>query len=107
MNTEVVAQEVQYVLDSELRPLLQFHGGDVRVATVTPDGCVHLEYLGACHGCHWQVVTHFITVQTRLRMIKGVSKVVTPGVSLSGSAIQRIEQAYDGIHPLFSARTKR
>ena len=104
MNSKAIAQTVQQVLDSDLRPLLQFHGGDVRVADVTPEGCVHLEYLGACHGCNLQVVTHFITVQNRLQEINGVSEVVTPGVNVSEAAKRRIKEAYKGEHPLLETQ---
>lgn len=104
MNMESVTQKVQRTLDSELRPLLQFHGGDVRVTKVTHEGHVHLEYLGACHGCNLQMVTHFITIRNCLLAIEGVLEVVTPSVNLSESAITRIEEAYRGEHPLLAHR---
>lgn len=100
MNKVDVSTAVQQVLNGDIRPLLQFHGGDVRVVGVTPEGVVHLEYFGACHGCSLQVVTHFVTVRPRLLQVRGVSEVVTASVNLSESAKRRIEEAYRGAHPL-------
>jgi Fe-S cluster biogenesis protein NfuA len=85
---------VQHVLDSELRPLLHFHGGDVVIAEVTPEGVVRLQYTGACHGCNLQVVTHFVTVRQRLLQVAGVRDVVAEGARLSLDAQQRIAAAY-------------
>src|SRR5687767_6180520 len=94
VNTVQIAQEVQHVLDSEIRPLLQFHGGDVRIVEVTSEGKLHLEYVGACHGCYLQVVTHFVTARPRLLKVEGVSEVMTQGVNLSEAGKRRIEEAY-------------
>jgi len=99
MSVEALRMTVQDALDSELRPLVQFHGGDVRVADVTPGGLVRLEYSGACRGCNLQVVTHFVTVRQRLLKIEGVTDVKAEGVEISDSARQRIERTLAGSHP--------
>jgi Fe-S cluster biogenesis protein NfuA len=93
MSELTIANAVAYVLDSEIRPLLHFHGGDVRVAEISTDGSVHLEYVGACHGCNLQVVTHFVTVRERLLKVEGVTEVVTRGVRISDAAQRRITAA--------------
>lgn len=93
MNDSELFDAVSYVLDSEVRPLLHFHGGDVRISEISPDGRVRLEYLAACHGCNLQVVTHFVNVRERLLKIRGVTEVVTDGVRISESAQQRIKTA--------------
>ena len=93
MNDSELFDAVIYVLDSEVRPLLHFHGGDVRISEISPDGRVRLEYLAACQGCNLQVVTHFVNVRERLLKIRGVTEVVTDGVRISESAQQRIKTA--------------
>lgn len=84
---------IQYVLDADLRPLLHFHGGDVRMADITEDGKVRLEYTGACHGCQLQVVTHFVTVRQRLMQVEGITDVIANGVHISEEAQNRIALA--------------
>jgi len=93
MSTPTISDAVGYVLDSEIRPLLHFHGGDVRVAEISGDGKVRLEYTGACHGCNLQVVTHFVTVRERLLKVEGVTEVLARGVHISDSAKRRISTA--------------
>ena len=90
MNEPVILTAVTFVLDSEIRPLLHFHGGDVRIAEITLDGTVRLEYTGGCHGCNLQVVTHFLTIRERLMKVVGVTDVVAHGVRISDAAKERI-----------------
>ncbi len=93
MSESPISDAIGYVLDSEIRPLLHFHGGDVQVAGITTDGTVCLEYVGACHGCVLQVVTHFVTIRERLLKVAGVTDVVASGVRISDAAKQRIAAA--------------
>jgi len=93
MSEPMLADAVAYVLDSEIRPLLHFHGGDVRVAEVSAHGQVRLEYVGACHGCNLQVITHFVTIRERLLKVEGVTEVVAGGVHISKAAKRRITGA--------------
>ena len=93
MNSSSIWNAVLKVLDGEIRPLLHFHGGDVRLAEIAADGTVYLEYVGACHGCYLQVVTHFMTVRERLLKVSGVTEVVTQGVHISDAAQRRIAAA--------------
>ena len=92
-STAEMTASVQHVLDADLRPLLHFHGGDVHIAEVTTEGKVRLEYVGACHGCQLQVVTHFVTVRQRLLKVEGVIDVVANGVHISEEAQNRIATA--------------
>lgn len=85
---------VQHVLDSDLRPLLHFHGGDVHIMEISPEGVVRLDYTGACHGCHLQMITHLVTMRARLVQIPGVSDVVADGIRLSQAAQERVAAAY-------------
>ena len=93
MSEPAISGAVAYVLDSEIRPLLHFHGGDVRIAEISAGGQVRLEYVGACHGCHLQTVTHFVTVRERLLKVEGVTEVVASGVHISEAAKRRIAVA--------------
>ena len=95
MNQAAISEKVAYVLDSEIRPLLHFHGGDVHVAEISPNGTVRLEYVGACHGCNLQVITHFLTVRERLLRVPGVMDVVASGVQISDAAKRRISAVGD------------
>ncbi len=97
MNQEDIVSAVERKLDAEIRPLLQFHGGDARAEKITHEGVVHLEYFGACHGCFLQPATHFATVRLRLLQVPGVTDVVTRGVRLSEEAVHRIAKAYGGV----------
>jgi Fe-S cluster biogenesis protein NfuA len=99
MSDSVILDAVGYVLDSEIRPLLHFHGGDVRVAEISPGGLVRLEYVDACHGCNLQVVTHFVTVRERLLKVEGVTEVVAHGVRISDAAQRRITIACSTENP--------
>lgn len=42
---------VEAVLKQRVLPLLQEHGGDLRLMEIGEDGTVTLELLGACAGC--------------------------------------------------------
>ena len=94
VTEEEIASAVQLRLDGAIRPLLQFHGGDVRIERITQDGVVHLEYHGACRGCYLQAATHFVTVRLRLLEVPGVTDVVTRGVRLSEESAGRIAKMY-------------
>jgi len=90
-------QAVTYLIDSEVRPLLQFHGGDVSVTEISESGEVVLEYHDACHGCQLQVITHLVTVRERLLKVPGVVDVTTRGIHVSDAARQRITAAYNPV----------
>ncbi len=94
LTEQEIASAVQLRLDGAIRPLLQFHGGDVRIERITPDGVVHLDYHGACRGCYLQAATHFVTVRMRLLEVAGVTDVVARGVRLSEESAGRIAQIY-------------
>ncbi len=48
--------QISKVLD-EIRPSLQFDGGDVELVTVLEDGTVNVRLKGACAGCMGSVMT--------------------------------------------------
>ena len=52
-----LADQVQWVLDSEINPMLASHGGRVSLVEVTSDTKVVLQFGGGCHGCGMADVT--------------------------------------------------
>lgn len=52
-----VSERVQYLLDSEINPMLAAHKGQVSLEEVTPEGVVRLRFGGGCHGCGMVDVT--------------------------------------------------
>jgi Fe/S biogenesis protein NfuA len=52
-----VIERVQYLLDSEINPMLAAHKGQVSLEEVSSDGVVRLRFGGGCHGCGMVDVT--------------------------------------------------
>lgn len=52
-----LAERVQWVLDSEINPMLASHGGHVALVEVTGDSKVVLQFGGGCQGCGMADVT--------------------------------------------------
>jgi Fe/S biogenesis protein NfuA len=50
-------ERVQYVIESEVNPMLASHKGRVALEEVTADGVVVLRFGGGCHGCGMVDVT--------------------------------------------------
>jgi Fe/S biogenesis protein NfuA len=58
---------VQYLLDSEINPMLASHKGRVALDGVDEDGVVYLRFGGGCHGCGMVDVTLKNGIETTLR----------------------------------------
>lgn len=52
-----VSERVQYLLDSEINPMLAAHKGQVSLEDVDAAGVVRLRFGGGCHGCGMVDVT--------------------------------------------------
>lgn len=65
---------VQDVIESEIRPQLQAHGGDVVLLGVSEDGVVRIRLMGQCSACP---ASH-LTVES---LISAVLKEKVPGVT--------------------------
>ena len=52
-----MTERVQYLLESEINPMLAAHKGQVSLEEVTADGVVRLRFGGGCHGCSMVDVT--------------------------------------------------
>jgi len=48
---QMLEQDIQSVLDAEVRPLLHAHNGDIELTGIDEDRVVRLRLLGACATC--------------------------------------------------------
>jgi Fe-S cluster biogenesis protein NfuA len=83
----------QQGLDSRLRVLsriLASHGGDIRVARLTPDGDLRVELTGRCQHCPLKPMTMAATVRPLLAEVEGVEHVTAEGVRISEEAARRL-----------------
>ena len=72
-----LAVEVKAIIDSEINPALDAHGGFVTFAGHDDDNTVYLTMGGGCHGCSMSRMTMMQGVQTMIReKIPAVTKVV-------------------------------
>lgn len=62
-----LAERVDYVLQSEINPMVAAHGGIVTLVDVTEDRTVVLQFGGGCHGCGMVDVTLKQGIETTLR----------------------------------------
>ncbi len=62
-----VVERVQYLLDSEINPMLAAHKGQVSLQEVDADGVVKLRFGGGCHGCGMVDVTLKQGIEKTLR----------------------------------------
>ncbi len=88
--------QVEQVIDCDVRPILKVHGGGVQIVKITEDGCIQLEFEGACRGCAFQSVTFALAIRRRLLEVPGISDVTMKGVKVSSIALERISEFYQG-----------
>ena len=62
-----LTERVQYLLDSEINPMLASHKGKVALEHVDADGAVYLRFGGGCHGCGMVDVTLKNGIEKTLR----------------------------------------
>ena len=60
-------EKVKDVLENQVRPSLQSHGGDCELVEITDDGTVKLVLQGACRGCPMAQMTVKQGVQSALQ----------------------------------------
>lgn len=51
MSDKSFNQKVAEIINDEIRPLLQGHGGDIELVSVEDDNTVKVTLQGACSGC--------------------------------------------------------
>jgi Fe-S cluster biogenesis protein NfuA len=70
-------EKVSQIIENEIRPSLQSHGGDCELVEITEDGVVKVALQGACNGCPMAQMTIKRGVETKLRQeIPEVKEVV-------------------------------
>ena len=73
--TEELTQKIEASLDS-IRPYLEADGGNVKIAEITDDHIVRLEFVGACGSCPMSTMTFKAGVEEAVRravpQIKGI-----------------------------------
>lgn len=62
-----IVERVQYLIDSEINPMLASHKGQVSLVEVSADGVVRLQFGGGCHGCGMVDVTLKDGIEKTLR----------------------------------------
>ena len=62
-------EKVSEVIQDQIRPSLQSHGGDCDLVEVTDDGIVKVVLQGACRGCPMAQQTIRRGVQTKLQEV--------------------------------------
>ncbi|MFW6279560.1 MAG: NifU family protein, partial [Planctomycetota bacterium] len=60
-------EEIASVLENDIRPSLQSHGGDCELVDVTDEGTVKVALQGACRGCPMAQMTIRRGVESKLK----------------------------------------
>lgn len=90
----LTAADVERVIDGDIRRFINGHCGDVHVASVSPEGDVHLSFSGACGTCPQLSATFAVSVLPVIRRVPGVRRVTADGVNLSQAALERVERIF-------------
>jgi Fe-S cluster biogenesis protein NfuA len=90
-----LTRAVQAALD-EVRPRIHGHNGDVSIASVSPEGDVHLQFHDACIGCPFQPMTFGGALYDPVSAVPGVREVYLDGARVSQAALQRIRRMASG-----------
>jgi len=64
-----LSERVQYLLDSEINPMLAAHKGRVALERVDDEGAVYLRFGGGCHGCGMADVTLKQGIEKAIRVL--------------------------------------
>lgn len=91
-SSRPIAARVLQTIQTELRPLVQAHGGDVFLTDLT-GGDVEVAYGGACRNCPVKPVTHVALVERLLLEVPGVTSVEAPEIRISNAALERVRKA--------------
>ena len=60
-------EEIEKVLDEDVRPMLTTHGGDVELIEVTDEGIVKVRLTGGCAGCPMAQMTLVDVVESAIK----------------------------------------
>ena len=71
-------EEISQIINSEIRPLLQAHNGDIELLEITADGYVKVKLSGACATCPGAQQTLSEIVESALKEVCPEIKGVVP-----------------------------
>ena len=74
----VSMEEISQIINSEIRPLLQAHNGDIELLEITADGYVKVKLSGACAICPGAQQTLSEVVESALKEVCPEIKGVVP-----------------------------
>lgn len=92
-----INDEIRHVLDRDVRPYLQSHGGDIEVVSITPSDegvAVVLDFRAACRCCELKTVTFAATARSVLKRLPNVNSVNCVGISLSERRLDEIAEFF-------------
>lgn len=84
---------VQKTLDTEVRPYIQAHGGDVEIIGIA-DGDVEVRMFAACGACELKDVTFAGRIRSALLRVEGVRSVRCGAVPLGDRHLDRIAEFF-------------
>jgi Fe-S cluster biogenesis protein NfuA len=94
MSAGATLQSVlQEIMDRQIRPYIQAHGGDVEVAGIDR-GHVSVTFCAACNACELRMVTFAATVRPKLLAVPGVDSVTCASVPLSPERLDAISRFF-------------
>jgi Fe-S cluster biogenesis protein NfuA len=71
-------EKVKKVLNTDIKPYLKSHGGDIKLLSVSDDGTVRIQLTGACGGCPMAQMTLKGFVEKALKTkVPEVKKVIS------------------------------
>lgn len=69
-------EEIEKVINEQIRPILQMDGGDIELVSVDDNGIVKVRLRGACCGCAGAQMTMKMSVEKLLKeKVAGVKSV--------------------------------
>lgn len=87
-SMKVEPKKIADIIDVEVRPMLQAHGGDIQLVEITEDGWVRVKLTGACGTCPGIQQTLNEVVEKSLRKEYPEMRVVIPVMRLGNELIQ-------------------
>ena len=62
-----LTDEVQKVIEEQIRPALRMDGGDIELVSIEDEGIVRVRLLGACGSCPFSTMTLKMGVEDSLK----------------------------------------
>jgi Fe-S cluster biogenesis protein NfuA len=90
MATADLLEQVRERLAEAVSPALHAHLGDIEATSIDADGCVHVQFSGACTVCAYRKMTLIGAVFPRIASIEGVTGLACDGVAIHPRELQRM-----------------